>query len=624
MKKILSILLAFLMLFAILSACGSTDDKDTAVLKTEEFTYWLSVGESSLYYTQYQDNPVMQYIMNNMTFKNKDGEDTKISLKFETPASGREVDTYNLMISTDSLLDIMCMNFGMPVEDMYEAGQILDLTYYVENHMPNFKAYVDAHPELYPYLTKVVDGERKFLNIPGALDQANIYDQFCGVCYRRDWIVKYGSPPAELWSLDANNNKVFAPNPNAGVPFSFRYTLDKDGNSIDTTELTDNVDSESWVDNIIFPSGNADPIYISDWEWMMEIFARAIADQGINDGYVMSLYYPGYIQTGDITCGFGGKGPYFQIDRDTGRATFGAAEEGFKSYLQCMNQWYQNGWIDKEFQDKNDMFFQIDETKIYQGKIALWMGAAAHVGSRIRSDVQPLTDGAMVFGAPQPINDIYGHDSTKFVQPYDMFGGGDLLGGGVCVTNKAKDKDITVLMGFLDFFFSEEGSMLKTMGFSKEQLEQFPSELYDKHGLSEGAYSKTADGKFMFDPIMEMDDGGIRSVMSANRIPGLTRNSVIQYNYTPTYIHSRENWVKYPATGFLGGMFRGQMMPDEQRVMEQVGTVLEREYMHIEVPKFITGDKNFEGDYDTFLNNLEKRNYHRVVEALNATIDRLK
>jgi len=623
MKKVLSVSFAILILLSFLSGCSNSADTESGNGITEEFTYWLAISDISGFYTQYKDNPIMQYVMNNVTFKNKDGEDARIRLTFEVPATGSEVDTYNLMISTDSYLDIMDTTFGMPLVEMYEAGQVLDLTYYVENYMPNYKAFLDAHPELLPYVTWMIDGERKYLHIPAALDESNIFEQFCGVAYRRDWIVKYGAPPAELWTLDAGNNKIYAPNPNANEPFSFHYSLDRDGNAINTTEATGNVDPESWVDNVIFPSGSPDPIYISDWEWMLEIFAGAIADLGIDDGYVMSLYFPGFIGTGDISCAFGGGGPDFYRDRDTGRAAFGGVTEGFKTYLQCMNRWYQNGWIDKEFQDKTDIFYAIDETKIYQGKIAMWLGAASHLGARIRSDVQSFTEDAMVFGAPQAINDLYGPDSVKFVEPYVMFGAVDIVNAGVCVTNKAKDKDLAVLAGFLDFFWSEEGSILRTMGFGKEQMETVQSPLYLQYGLPEGSYFEADSGKLQFHPVMERDDGGIRGALTALRIPGLTRNSLIRYSYAPTYLHSREQWVRYPATGFFGGMFNSQMTAEEYRLREQITAIIGREYMVIEVPKFITGEKNFEGDYENFLNNLEKRGYQRVLDALNATIDRL-
>lgn len=624
-KRILSLPLALLLLLPLLTACDTKEKSNSTDVgvKTMEFSYWQSVGESSQYYTLYEDNPVIQYIMNHKTFKDKDGVETRIKLTFQVPASGKEVDTYNTMISTDSYLDVMDMNFGMPIDDMYAAGQILDLTYYVENYMPNYKAFLNKHPELVQYATNTVNGEKRYLYIPGASDSMDIYGQFCGVCYRRDWIVKYGTPPTEVWSLDANNQKVYVPNPKANEPFAFHYTLDKNGKAIQTTELTENVDPDSWVDNVVFPSGNTDPIYISDWEWMLDIFAKAIQAQGIDDGYVMSLYYPGYIQTGDISCAFGGGGPLFYRDRETGKAMLGAAGEGFKTYMECMHKWYQSGWIDKDFQDKTDMFFQIDETKIYQGKIGLWMGAAAHVGGRIASEKQPLTQGAMVFGAPQPINDLYGSDAVKFKEPYTMFQGDGLIGGGICVTNKAKDKDITVLLGFIDYLYSEEGSILKTMGLSKAQVEESQSPVYKQFGLTEGAYTVAADGKLKMVPLMEKDEGNFRSAMTT-RLPGLTRNSLIQYSYAPTYVHSREQWMRYPATGFFGGMFNSQMSADGARLREQVTTVLEREYMHIEVPKFIVGEKNFEGDYEKFLNNLEKRKYKQVLDVLNETIEKLK
>jgi len=624
MKRNIAIILILAMMLVILSACGDGSDNSADGFKTEQFSYWLSVGESSFFYTQYQDNPVMQYIFNNMTFQNAEGGESRIKINFDVPASGTEVDSYNLMISTDNLFDVMCLNFGMPIEEMYEAGQVLDLTYYVENHMPNYKAFLDENPELVPFATYSINGERKFLHIPGAVDMQDIYEQFCGVAYRRDWIVKYGTPPAQLWSLDAGNNKVYSPNPNAGTPFAFHYSLDWDGNSVHTTELTDTINPDSWIDNVIFPSGNPDPIYISDWEWMMEIFAHAIADQGINDGYVMSLYYPGYIGTGDIVTAFGGGGPFFYRHRETDRAAFGAVEEGFKTYMQAMNQWWQNGWIDREFRDKSDMFFSIDETKIFQGKKGVWVGVSAHLGARTRSDVQPLTHGAMVFGAPQPINDIYGPDSVRFVEPYTMFGAIDVLGGGIVITNSAKDKDITVLARFFDYFWSHEGALLKTMGFSEEQMERIQSPIYLEHGLDNGAYFEHPDGMLQFVPAMERDDGGMRGAMTATRIPGLRLNSVIRYSYTPTYIHSREQWVRYPATGFFGGMFNSQQTVEEARTREQIGVIIDREYMQIVVPMFITGEMNFNEDYDSFVTNLERRGYQRVVDILDAVIDRLR
>ena len=620
MKKI-TLLLIPMLLSSLIMACGTDGGGDA--MPRQEFTYWLAIGESSFFYPGYEENPVLSYILDNNTFTDSEGVETRIGFDFQVPATGSEVDTYNTMIATGTYLDVMDVSFGMPVLDMYEAGQLLDLTYYVENHMPHYKAFLESHPELAVYITHEVDGGRKHLQIHSAADVLDIYNQFAGYNYRRDWIVRYGTPPAEIWLLDGNNQKVHAPNPAADVPFSFHYTLDWDGNAIETTEWTDDVNPDSWVDNIIFPSGHRDPMYISDWEWMLEIFARAIADQGIDDGYVMSLYYPGYIANGELSNAFGGGGPLFYRNQGTGLAAFGAVEEGFKTYMQCLNQWWQNGWIDREFRDKTDVFFQIDETKVFQGKIGLWLGLPSQLGARMYSERQPFTHGAMVFGAPQPINDVYGPDAVKFVEPYVMFQDEGLIAGGIIVTDKAKDKDIAVLLGFIDYLYSDEGSILRTLGLNREQVADSQSPVYLQHGLTEGAYFASPGGKLRLDPVIELDDGGIRGAMTMTRLPGLTRNSLIEYSYTPTYVSWRENWMRYPSTGFFGGLFNSQVPQEEWRIRERTVNLIENEYMYIEVPKFIVGEYDFGDDYESFLVNLGRRGYQQVVDIHNETIIRL-
>ena len=48
------------------------------------------------------------------------------------------------------------------------------------------------------------------------------------------------------------------------------------------------------------------PVYISDWEWMFDIFTKAQADLGITDGYCLSVYYKGYNEDGSLFSSFGG------------------------------------------------------------------------------------------------------------------------------------------------------------------------------------------------------------------------------------------------------------------------------------------------------------------------------
>ena len=179
---------------------------------------------------------------------------------------------------------------------------------------------------------------------------------FSGFCYRRDWLVKY------------------AVNPVTGEAFSGYYSLDQNGNTIHEEQWTEDVDGDSWVDDVIFPSGTANPIYISDWEWMFEAFSRALEEEKIEDGYCLSVYYPGYNANGDLESGFGGTGVLWYMDAE-GKVHFGADGDGMKAYLECLHNWYEKGWLDQRFMERSgDMFYRIDETSFRQGKVGLWLG----------------------------------------------------------------------------------------------------------------------------------------------------------------------------------------------------------------------------------------------------------
>lgn len=163
-----------------------------------------------------------------------------------------------------------------------------------------------------------------------------IQPMFQGFCYRRDWIAKYGA------------------NPQTGAAFTYGFT--------------DENDFESWEDDVVFPNGTDEPLYISDWEWMFEIFEKAMEEQGISDGYCYSPYYYGYMQTGDLFTGFGGGAPYWY--NDNGTCVNGIETDSFRAYLQCLNTWYQKGWLDKSFSEHtSDVFFAVDAPKVFQEKL---------------------------------------------------------------------------------------------------------------------------------------------------------------------------------------------------------------------------------------------------------------
>lgn len=322
MKKRLAFLLAVVMLLTVLSACGEGGGSGDAL----QISYWIPVGEDSTYYLSYEDNPAVKYL------ETREYNGRKIDLSFVVPISGSELDNFNTLLMTDEYTTIMDMSFSntTPAE-LYLDGYIYDLTPYVEEYMPNYMKVLEDNPQLEPYVYTLVDGEKMMLSLYAIT--YDILGNFKGFLYRRDWVAKYGA------------------NPETGAAFTYGY---EDPNDPDT-----------YYDDVVFPSGGSEPVYISDWEWMFEIFEKAMDDLGITDGYCTSLYYKGFAEDGTLSNAFGGGAPMWYKQPD-GTIAFGGTDESTRTYLQCMNNWYEKGWLDPAFAEHTgDMPYAVDSAKVH-------------------------------------------------------------------------------------------------------------------------------------------------------------------------------------------------------------------------------------------------------------------
>ncbi len=466
-KRVLGAVLGGTMAMSLLAGCGGGGgvggDAD------ETYTMWIYSGQDSAYYLDYEENPALQYALQ----KTYGPDEKTLAIDFWVPPSGSAADNYSTMIGSGDLPDVIDASIADAPTVMYETGQVMDLTELIPEYMPNYMKYLEEHPEIAHKAYVDIDGEEKMLFIR-SFEEDYGYN-FCGVEYRRDWIAKYGT------------------NPETGAAF--------------TGEFTDESDPDSWVDDVVFPSGGSDPLYISDWEWMFEIFDKAMEAEGITDGYCLSIYYPGFTWNGNFTSCFGGGSPLWYKDLD-GNVTFGADSPQFRAYLECLNTWYSNGWIDPSFNQRtSDAHYSIDDTTTRQGKVGLWVGLESQLGRRMDVGASEYTEGICSYGAPWPINDVYGDASCQNVEP-NAVDHTSLAGTVWYVTSAAEGKDLGTLLSFFDYFYSEEGAVLKTLGLSKEQVEETQNQVYLDNGLENGAYSVKEDGTYLLDEMLQKDSGG--------------------------------------------------------------------------------------------------------------------
>lgn len=570
------------------SSVPDTSGKDT------DFTMLALTAITLDQYDDYDEYPAIEYWEDMEWDARGDGNAVKLDWDIWAPTAGSESDYVNTLIATGDYPDVLNLQFASEsAGQLYEDGWTLDLTDYVNAYMPNYKAWLAEHPEI--IATNEVDGEQKYIQIYSG--NKDLADPWGGYMYRRDWIVNYGT------------------NPETGEAFHGEWVENEDG-------------TKDWVDDVVFPSGNTDPIYISDWEWMMNIFkgyVDGLAANGV-DGYCMQLPYQGAMLTGDLLTGFGGIGGGMYLDAD-GNIAFGATSEGMRAYTECMTNWYKNGWIDPSFAERaGDMFFMIDATTVYTGSCGLWYGLASQLLDGLAGDgSNPLTANAVVYACASPINDEYGDASVQNIKPTTYYSGG-YLGTSWVVTDKAEDKDIASLLTAIDYFYSDEGSLLFSKGISDEIMASASGDedWYQKYvdlGLPNGTYSMGEDGIPVIDSSLVYDNENRYEAAVAYRLCGIARNRD-ERGYSDTMKKQFETWTMYEDSGQIQNDITSQLSAEDataySTMSSDFGTAVAQW-----LPQYIMGTYDVTDDaaWENFCAEIDALDWQSSQAALQAVID---
>ncbi len=587
MKRYLSILIGVLMLLTLLIGCssqGNTGDRDQnqpsgAEQKPLEISWWIPTGEDATYYSSYEENPAVRYL-ESLTYQGK-----KIKLRFTVPIAGAEAENFNTLLATESYDDIMTMTYStVSAAELYEDGVIYDLTDYVETYMPNYLAVLNANPMLHDQLYCSVNGEKKILTLCSVTD--GTIANFMGWLYRRDWVAKYGTNPA------------------TGQAFTYGYT--------------DPNDPDSWHDDIVFPSGGTDPVYISDWEWMFGIFEKALQDLKISDGYSVSIFYKGYLEDGSLFTAFGGGAPLWYRDKD-GNAAFNGDSESMKSYLSCLHAWYEKGWLDKAFAEhSSDQAYSVDSSKVHSGKVGMWVGRRAEVGNAMDMGDE-YTSGVMVYAARQPINDMYGAKETRNQTPYSLYQNSRIRGTQT-VSTKVAEENLPALLTFLDYFYSPEGGALLALGLTEEQVRAIDDPTYAKFNIPYGYKINTlADGTVEYErhPV-SVEDNDLATALAGKRLPiGYYGPGIIPamnrgYGYYANLALAQ--WDYYENTGYPDKTTTELFTAEESSTFSKVHANVDT-YMSTTIPKFINGKSDLNGsDWTDYKKMLKKYGPQKVTD----------
>lgn len=419
-KRVLSLLLCLSLLAGLLVGCGKGGEQQGQTpgeLPEDD----LSKHINFTYWMYADDYKIYNSLSENPVVQYLN-EKFNVTMEFQTPAMGSEADNFNLMMGTQDYTDIMDMTYNRTaLSTLYEDGVIIDLAPYVEKYMPNYWNILQTNEEV----RRVAYDDQGHLFKICMLEDVQ-RNHWGGLVYRRDI----------LETMTGGN--------------------------------------------VQFPSGNDEPTTVEDWEYMLPLFKMYFEAAGMPEYACLILPAIGYTATGEIQNGWGATG-VFGLDTDLKTVQFGPATDYFYNYVAKMHEWYEAGYIYKDFASRtNDLFYLPNTALTYGGGAGAWFGILQQVGDYMNISGDGWSLEFDVRAATGPL------DTANGVTP-EIAGTHvrvEPVGAYRCISSACTGEKLVRVLTVMDYLYSEEGHLIAKRGLTPELAANDP--IYQKVGLMVG------------------------------------------------------------------------------------------------------------------------------------------
>ena len=160
-KKLALTVAAGIMAFS-MTGCGSGSG---TVSEDHTYTVWFYSAQDASYYTDYADNPTIQYLLSRTWGENDD----RIALEFQVPPAGSQQNNYDTMIATGDFPILLQNSVADAAPRMLESEMIIDITDLVEEYMPTYYGLLQENQALRSKAVYEIDG--------GGQDSRNLWPQ---------------------------------------------------------------------------------------------------------------------------------------------------------------------------------------------------------------------------------------------------------------------------------------------------------------------------------------------------------------------------------------------------------------------------------------------------------------
>ncbi|WP_460318722.1 extracellular solute-binding protein [Paenibacillus sp. YSY-4.3] len=198
---------------------------------------------------------------------------------------------------------------------------------------------------------------------------------------------------------------------------------------------------KDWLDEL----GLGIPETIDEWHTVLRAFKE---EKNAASPITFRTLFLGE-RTGGFAGAFGVMGNYYVND---GKVVYGYLEPEYKEYLITMNQWYKEGLIDKDFASVDAATVDKKMTSSVSGATFGWQFYIEKYNSTVRE----TDSNANFVAAPYPT--LIKGTKPEFGQLDNAYAGTS------SAAISANTNNIEAAMRWLDYAYSEEGSMLNTFG----------------------------------------------------------------------------------------------------------------------------------------------------------------
>ena len=333
---------------------------------------------------------------------------------------------------------------------------------------------------------------------------------------------------------------------------------------------------KDWLDDL-----GIDPTTINTYDEYYDMLTRFKNEKGATQALYLG---PNGVPSGNyLVAGYGiagycdptsDSGPWYQ---DNGQVKFGLTQPEFKDYLTMMNKWFNEGLISSDYVSHSDM--QVGAGDVSDGSTGLWYHMSQIMSEHVAQSADPNFDSVAIADA------VLTEDGKTHLGNYS-----DSRVGGQSLSISATCKNTEVVAKWVDFAFSEQGSMIYSYGVENE------------------TYTVDENGKATFtELITNNEELGMITACNLYAIQvgvGYLDQDRFLPGYSPAALEAGDIWLQSMDLDNL------MIMPSAATLSSEDSQLYSAAYSNIatyaaeNIAKFITGTRPLD-EFDAFVADIE-------------------